>query len=510
MQHHVFPQVDCGASASTLAGAYLRNRSDFLSEPVNERPSKHRSAVAAAMRRRYEELGLTAPDSLHELSHGAPVWTAGHQLVAAGGPAFFHYKILSMVRRARLQAEAPVVVFWLASEDHDWDEVRHFPSAEGRGSGFAWEADAPVGAVGRWPMAEGALRAVSDWADAVGLPPAWREGLEADYAGSATLAEATFRCVHRWLGADGVLVIDADDPELKRLAAPLWEAELAGDGIGPAVEAQTQFLAGKGWSPPLHPRDVALFELRPGGRVRLERANAAVRPVDGAWSMRPEEAAGAAVARAQDWSPNAALRPLYQEWLLGSEAVYLGPSELAYWLQLEGAFKRHRLAMPRLELRDGAVGLDPAQWDWLQGAGWHPSQGRAGVEERWRERCAEEAAAYLPQWDFAAWGDAFAEQVRPLEPTLEGAARAAVKKMEKAYEAAAAKVRRAWKAQHAEEDARVAALAHRLAPGQTPQERTDHVFPVAEAAGGWSAFKEAWLRVERDEPVFIVWVGAAR
>lgn len=501
MQHHVFRQVDCGAAATTLAGAYLRNRSHFLPGQAANAP-RFREEVAARMAQRYADLGLIPPTSLDQLAQGDRVWTAGHQLVAAGGPAFFHYKILSMVRRSRLQPVPPVVVFWLASEDHDWDEVRRFPA-----SSVAWEAAEPIGAVGRWALNEEARAALTRWADEVGLPVQWRTELEADYAASQTLAEATFRCVHRWFGEDGVLVLDADDLELKRLAAPLWEAELAGRGIGPAVEAQTARLEAEGWTPHLHPRDVALFELRSGERVRLEKSTDGVRPVDGVWSLEPEEAAAASRERAADWSPNAALRPIYQEWLLASEAVFLGPSELAYWLQLGPAFAQHGLNMPRLELRDGALGLQAAGWKWLQAAGWHPAQGRAGVEALWRERCAAGAAAYLPPWDFKRWGAEFAARVVPLEPTLEGAARAAVKKMEKAYDAAAGKVRKAWRAQHAEEDAFVAALAEQLAPGGTPQERVQHVFPAAELAGGWPAFKAGWCAVGGDEPLFIVWVG---
>ena len=501
MQHHVFRQVDCGASVSTLAGAFLRDRSHFLADPGNGQPL-FRQEVAACMARRYAAYGLTPPADLLRLAEGAPVWTAGHQLVAAGGSAFFHYKILSMVRRARLQPAAPVVVFWLASEDHDWDEVRHFPT-----STVAWESADAMGAVGRWELNEDARAALSRWADEVGLPAKWRNELEADYAASATLAEATFRCVHRWFGEEGVLVLDADDPELKQLASPLWEAELAGRGIGSAVEASTARLSAEGWTPHLHPREVALFELRPGARVRLERGGGVVRPVDGAWAIEPADAPAVASDRAADWSPNAALRPIYQEWLLASEAVFLGPSELAYWLQLDSAFECHGLKMPRLELRDGALGLDAAQWNWLKQAGWHPVQGRSGLESLWRARCGAEAGEYLPPWDFDRLAEEFAAHVVPLEPTLAGAARAAVKKMEKAYEAVAGKVRKAWRAHHAEEDAFVAALAEHVAPGGTPQERAQHVFATAEMAGGWLAFKSEWCAVGGDEPLFIVWVG---
>lgn len=504
MKGHVFLQQDSGVSGGSLAGAYLRAPEQFL-EGGAMRHVVDREALATAMRSRYAQFGLTPPESLNLLAAGAPTWTAGHQLVAAGGPAFFHYKILSMVRRARLRGDVVVPVFWLASEDHDWGEVRHFPAVKGAGMGWAWPAQGCSGAVGRWALTTEARKIAADWAAAADLPATWRVELEEALAGSATLAEATFRLVHGWFGDDGVVVLDADDPQLKALAAPLWEAELAGRGIGEAVGRRTEALESAGWHPGLHPREVALFELRDGARVRLERFDEGVRPVDGAWGVTPSEAA--ARAREARWSPNAALRPIYQEWLLGNEAVFLGPSELAYWLQLTDAFAESGVAFPRLELRDGGLAVEPEEWEALQAWGWHPGEGAHGLEERWNRACAAGAAEVLPSWDFDAWADAFAASVVPLDATLEGAARAAVKKMEKAFDAAAGKVRRAWRLKHADEEGQVQALVQRIAPGGVPQERVEHVAPLAEALGGWSAFKAAWCAEATDAPVFIVWVA---
>lgn len=496
---HTYLQRDCGASAGTLAGAYLRNPDLFVTPAVSTRRAP-REQVAEAMRLRYAQCGLTPPDALNRLANGAPVWTAGHQLVAAGGPAFFHLKILSMVRRARLQPERPVVVFWLASEDHDWDEVRHFPRVRGKGEGLAWSESACTGAVGRWELGARDREVVKEWVNVSAVSEDWRHSVIAGMETAQTLSEAMFRWVHHWFGEDGVLVLDADDPALKACASPLWEAELNGTGIGKPLAHQTAHLEQAGWKPALFPREVALFELRAGERVRLERTEEGIAPVDGQWSMPFEEAGQ--VASEPRWSPNAALRPLYQEWLLGSEAVFLGPSELAYWLQLTEAFAHHGLAFPRLELRDGGVAVSAEQWGWLQAQNWHPKEGAQGVEERWRTACIQGAQSALPTWDFASWAEEFVAHVKPLDPTLEGAARAAVKKMEKAFEGAAGKVRRAWRAQHSEEETFVQALVERIAPDATPQERVEHIA----AWGEWRAIRDGWCAQAEDAPVFSVWV----
>ena len=81
-----------------------------------------------ALDAQYAASGLTLPESVRSLAHpDCRVVTVGHQLVLAGGPAFFHHKILSAIRVARGLSKAsgqPIVpVFWMASEDHDWKEI---------------------------------------------------------------------------------------------------------------------------------------------------------------------------------------------------------------------------------------------------------------------------------------------------------------------------------------------------------------------------------------------------
>ena len=90
-----------------------------------------RSAVAEVLRRQYDAAEMPQHPAIEAFENGAHVVTAGHQLQVAGGPAYFHYKILSAIRWAqRLKDEwqQAVAVFWLASEDHDFDEIK---SAQG-------------------------------------------------------------------------------------------------------------------------------------------------------------------------------------------------------------------------------------------------------------------------------------------------------------------------------------------------------------------------------------------
>jgi uncharacterized protein YllA (UPF0747 family) len=133
-------QVDI-AGPETIARAWLNEEESLQTfwpyasnlNGIEERLScshgihlERRKVVAAAIERQYKNTGLAVPEGMLEFRSGARAVTTGHQLVLMGGPAFFHYKILSAIRWAKQLSEkgtAAVPVFWLASEDHDFEEI---------------------------------------------------------------------------------------------------------------------------------------------------------------------------------------------------------------------------------------------------------------------------------------------------------------------------------------------------------------------------------------------------
>ena len=111
--------------------------------PASPWSAELRSLVSDAIVRQYQDSDLELPSSWHQLSlQSCRCVTVGHQLVLGGGPAFFHHKILSAIRVARLleqEYQIPVVpVFWMASEDHDWKEIA---AVEGESSTHRWAPD---------------------------------------------------------------------------------------------------------------------------------------------------------------------------------------------------------------------------------------------------------------------------------------------------------------------------------------------------------------------------------
>ena len=93
-------------------------------------PVDRRKQVAAVLRETNAALGSgdATQRNLERLENGAAAIVSGQQVGLFGGPAYAFYKALSAIRIAEeLTAEGidAVPVFWMATEDHDLDEVRH-------------------------------------------------------------------------------------------------------------------------------------------------------------------------------------------------------------------------------------------------------------------------------------------------------------------------------------------------------------------------------------------------
>jgi len=231
---------------------------------------------------------------------------------------------------------AVVPVFWMASEDHDFEEIASFRIGEHQ---FTWKQPDAKGPVGYLPTQDLADQ-LSSWLEQVPLNEAQKKLVQPRlkaYREGKNLAEATRQWVRQWAEGLGLLVLDGQDMSLKVQAAPLWTAEMDGQ-CSKLIQDQTDILVAKGYKAQVFPREINLFDLRDGDRQRFEQ---------------PDRECPYFYI-----SPNALMRPLYQEWLLPNLAYVGGGSELAYWLQLGSAFEHIGRPMPLLYLRNSVVVQD--------------------------------------------------------------------------------------------------------------------------------------------------------
>lgn len=321
---------------------------------------EHRAVLARVLRRQYEGLDALEAVSrnIDRLADDGLAVTTGHQLCLFMGPMYVPFKLLNAIRLAeQLSTETgrPVVpVFWMASEDHDRAEVDH---AFLRGQQLDWPGEAG-GAVGRMTV-DGSEAAVEKAIAGLGAGPHGDELgrlLRDAYRPGRTKAEAMRRLVHGLFGRLGLVIIDGDDPELKRLFVPVMREEMLNGIVQRTVSYADERLKER-YAPQAHARPINLFHLRRGHRSRIEHHEDGFRVLDGGPRFSMDELLLDLELRPQDYSPNVLMRPLYQESVLPNIAYIGGGGELAYWMQLRWLFQAVQVPMPAVLLRASAAFL---------------------------------------------------------------------------------------------------------------------------------------------------------
>lgn len=260
--------------------------------------------------------------------------TTGHQPVLLGGPLFSVFKIISTIQLARaLEAETgkPVVpVFWMATEDHDFEEIQ---SVQVFGKKITW--DSPQGgAVGRF-----STKGIGPLLHAIGL------AAEAKlYEEKTDLASATRCLVHHWFKGLGLIILDGDDALLKATFVDQMLEELRHQTTASAIQGSNNQLTALGYKVQAHARPINLFWLGEKSRERIVPVEEGV--LIGAEFFSRDEMEAKIRSKPECVSPNALLRPLYQEWVLPNVAYVGGPGEIAYWLQLKPVFEAFQVPMP--------------------------------------------------------------------------------------------------------------------------------------------------------------------
>ncbi len=155
----------------------------------------------------------------------------GQQVGLFGGPMFAIYKALTAVKLAEEATAAgvdAVPVFWLATYDHDLAEVNHVSHARPRRALRTLTtpshgvAGAPVSAVRLGdeilPLVEEAANAAGRFRGDAVTARCYRPG---ETLGTA-FARLCARCLREW----GVILLDASDAELHRIAEPIFRAAI--------------------------------------------------------------------------------------------------------------------------------------------------------------------------------------------------------------------------------------------------------------------------------------------
>ena len=430
-----------------------------------------RRLLVEVIEEQYADSGLPVPSRVGDLAQSsARTVTTGHQLCLGTGPAFTVYKALTAVRLANtLEARwgTPVVpVFWLASEDHDFEEICALWDGE---DWHRWASDSAGGAVGRM-NASGAADALSDWAGQAGIQDAVLSDMLSATKGS--LSSAMRHWIHTAIGSDRIVVIDGDDARLKAAFAPQMEREIREGLLWKEVSKVNAVLQNQGHAPQVHVRETNLFYLGQGSRSRLiqngEVWSAGAQLWDGTEALLDHLSLSP-----DSFSPNALLRPLYQAFLLPDVAVVGGLAEVAYWLQLSTAYEAMGLRAPALVPRDSAR-VTPAPWSAMasEAAVTHLDFG-ASLDSWETQWLARQEVPDVQSWRDALDTEAETAGIRfsVLDATLKASVEATKAKMVKLLDKLEGQGRRAIRRQHSEELGALARLHGWFYPEGKAQER---------------------------------------
>jgi len=300
----------------------------------------------------------------------------GQQVGLFTGPLYTVYKALSAVKLAACltaRGTPAVPVFWMATEDHDWDEVlaAEVVACDGRLASTSVPAELhaegqPVGGVVLDASAEEATGRLLELLPSSEFVPELGKLLRDCYRPGRAAGEAFARLLAALTGAYGLVLLDPLDARLKRLAAPLYgEAARRAADIAAAIAERSRQLEEGGYHAQVHasPEAFPLFLMDGGVRRALARdedGRYRAKGTEHVWSA--EELAALALDEPERFSPNVTLRAVVQDYLLPTVAYYGGAAEVAYFAQTAEAYRLlgrpatpilHRASLTVVERRTG-------------------------------------------------------------------------------------------------------------------------------------------------------------
>lgn len=296
-----------------------------------------------------------------------------HQLNIFTGPLYYLIKIACTISTCRLlQTKYPqyafVPVYWMGSEDHDFEEINHIHVFNKK---LEWQ-DKQGGATGQYTT-ESLLPLITDLQNILG------DSADADFLielfktayAKNNLADAARLLLNNLFGKYGLLCIDGNDSELKRQMIPVFLNEIEKQTAYTLVNEQLAALEEKNYKQQAYPREINLFYLSKNSRERIifEPDSNLYVINNTAISFTKEQLIAEIENHPERFSPNVILRPLFQQKVLPSIAYIGGAGELGYWLQLKTVFDYHQVQFPQLFLRNSVILLAKNELEKWENAG---------------------------------------------------------------------------------------------------------------------------------------------
>ena len=391
--------------------------------------------------------------------------TTGHQLCLFTGPLYFIYKIISTINLAeQLKEKYPqnnfVPTFWMATEDHDFQEINHINLF---GKKIAWD-NKETGAVGSMSLDsfESVLVELKEMLGETENAKKLVSIFEIAYLKHKNLADATRFLVNELFGKFGLVIIDGDDKKLKKKFVPIIKKDVLQNGFVTAIKQNSKSLA-KDYKVQAFVRDINFFKLTKGNRVLIK----------GEISQKEIE------ENPENFSPNVLLRPLYQETILPNIAYIGGGAEVAYWMQLKTAFKQENIPFPILVLRNSAMLIDDKQKQKIESLGFEIKDLFSAIDELKKQyvlsNSKEDITLDVEKRELKELYNKV--HLKTNDKGLQASINASHQKQLKSFEKLEQKLIRLEKQKHENALNTISKIKHQLLPKNCLQERFDNFIP---------------------------------
>jgi bacillithiol biosynthesis cysteine-adding enzyme BshC len=331
--------------------------------------------LADELKRQNESFGAgpVALANIEKLRNGARAVVTGQQVVLMGGPLLTLLKAATAVSRAQAATKATgmehIPVFWMATEDHDLPEVDQVSlltktTVETLRAGLRVPHAVPVGGVVLDSEIIPILERTTELLEYAPITELLRECYLPANGANPTLASAFGRLISHIFSGQGLVVIDASSREFHALGSQTLRAAIErADELQTALIARSNEIVSSGYHAQVMVAESAsllfLLDEHTGERVALRRNG------DGQWR------AGSSVYSTGDLlaildstperlSPNALLRPIFQDTVLPTAAYIGGPAEIAYFAQSAVLYERILGRLTPVLPRLSATLIEPA------------------------------------------------------------------------------------------------------------------------------------------------------
>jgi len=435
-------------------------------------PAPNRAILVNSLQKQYEGMEISEAVSKNISSLADPqtfTVITGHQLNLFTGPLYFIYKIVSTINLAKkLNETYPdqhiVPVYWMATEDHDFDEINYFKLD---GKKYQWYSD-QKGGVGDFELDK-------SFKEFLKTVPFASDVFKSAYSSSKTLTEAVRKYVNALFGEEGLVIVDGASAELKQIFEPVIQSDLFNHEPFQFASSATSKLEELGYKSQIFPREINFFYLEKGIRERIERTATGFAVLNTTIHFSEKEMEELIKTHPERFSPNVVLRPLYQEMILPNLAYLGGPAEVVYWLQLKEVFKHFEIPFPILLPRNFALLLNTATIRKMEQMNW-------SYNDLFRDFTVWKKEFVLSESDFdilmekereviSGLFDEKGNQAIQLEKSLGDSFAAGKVRTLKIIDQMSTKLRKAEERKHEVQLDRAKSLEEFVKPGGSPQER---------------------------------------